>query len=156
MASGDTKTEDLLDILGNGGDASEYDRRCCNTKTQNYILDAIDRMDTIEEDIEELKNNPDVVDIVATYADLQAYDTSSLTDKDIIRVLQDSTHGNKSTYYRWTASSNSWTYVGEAGGINVVQTTGQSTEDVMSQKAVTDIIGDVESLLNVINNGSEE
>lgn len=114
MASGDTKTEDLLDILGNGGNASEYDRRCCNTKTQNYILDAIDRMNTVEEDIEELKNNPDVVDIVATYADLQAYDTSKLTDKDVIRVLADENHDGDSTYYRYIKSSDSFTYIGES------------------------------------------
>lgn len=42
---------------------------------------------------------------------------------------------------------------GGGGGPTVVQTTGQSTSDVMSQKAVTDIIGDVESALNTINNG---
>lgn len=40
------------------------------------------------------------------------------------------------------------------GGVNVVQTTGNSTTDVMSQKAVTDIIGDVETALNIINNGT--
>ena len=45
---------------------------------------------------------------------------------------------------------------GGGGDITVVQTTGQSTTDVMSQKAVTDIIGDVENALNIINNGSEE
>lgn len=44
---------------------------------------------------------------------------------------------------------------GGGGDITVVQTTGQSTTDVMSQKAVTDIIGDVENALNIINNGSE-
>ena len=36
----------------------------------------------------------------------------------------------------------------------VVQITGTSTTDVMSQKAVTDIIGDVETALNAINNGT--
>ena len=46
MASGDTKTEALLNILGNGGSADEY-RGCCNTKTQNYIIDAIDRINSI-------------------------------------------------------------------------------------------------------------
>lgn len=153
MASGDTKTEALLDILGNGGDPTPY-VGCCNTKTQNYIIDAIDRINNVEQEVEEIKNNPDVVDIVSTYADLQAYDTSSLTDKDVIRVLEDSTHDNKSTYYRWTASSSSWVYVGEAGGVDIVQTTGQSTTSVMSQKAITDIVGDVENLLNVINNGT--
>lgn len=43
---------------------------------------------------------------------------------------------------------------GGGGSINVVQTTGQSTTDVMSQKAVTDIVGDVESALHTINNGT--
>ena len=114
MASGDTKTEALLDILGNGGDASKY-KGCCNTKTQAYILDAIDRIQNVEDEVEEIKNNPDVVDIVATYADLQAYDKSTLTDKDIIRVLEDSTHDNKSTYYRYNASTNNFDYIGEAG-----------------------------------------
>lgn len=42
---------------------------------------------------------------------------------------------------------------GGGGSITVVQTTGQSTTDVMSQKAVTDIIGDIESALSTINNG---
>lgn len=37
----------------------------------------------------------------------------------------------------------------------VVQTTGQSETDVMSQKAITDILGNIESALNIINNGSE-
>ena len=148
MASGDTTTEALLNILGNGGDPTPY-VGCGNTKTQNYILDAIGRMNGIEQEIEDLKNNPDVVDIVDTYADLQAYDTSGLTDKDIIRVLEDSTHNNKSTYYRWTASSSSWVYVGEAGGsVDIVQSTGSSTTSVMSQNAVTTELG------NKVNKGT--
>lgn len=69
----------------------------------------------IEEEIEELRNNPDVVDIVDTYADLQAYDTSKLGDKDIIRVLEDETHDGASTYYRWDKPNSTWDYIGEAG-----------------------------------------
>lgn len=46
MASGDTKTEALLNILGNGGSGDEY-KGCCNTKTQQYILDAIDRINNL-------------------------------------------------------------------------------------------------------------
>lgn len=154
MASGDTKTEQMLNVLANGGDASQFSG-CCNTKTQNYILGAIDRVQSVEDEVEELKNNPDVVDIVDTYADLQAYDTSTLTDKDIIRVLEDSTHSNNSTFYRWNAATNQFDYIGEVSGgsVNVVQTTGQSATDVMSQKAVTDIIGDIETALHTINNG---
>lgn len=40
------------------------------------------------------------------------------------------------------------------GGPTVVQTTGESTTDVMSQKAVTDIIGDVETILHTLNSGT--
>lgn len=112
MASGDTKTEALLNILGSGGDASGY-RGCCNTKSQAYILDAIDRVQTLQDDIDELRNNPDVVDIVDTYADLQAYDTQHLTNNDIIRVLNDETHGGNSTYYRLTKNPDTWTFIGE-------------------------------------------
>lgn len=54
----------------------------------------------------------------------------------------------KDTWYEKMATG------GGGGDITVVQTTGQSTTDVMSQKAVTDIIGDVESALNTINNGT--
>lgn len=114
MASGDTKTEAMLRILGNGGSADAY-RGCCNTKTQSYILDAIDRIEDVEEEVEELKNNPDVVDIVATYADLQSYDTQHLTNNDVIRVLADETHDNQSTYYRFTKNPDTWTYIGPVG-----------------------------------------
>lgn len=69
----------------------------------------------LQQEIDNLKNAPDVVDIVATYAALQAYDTSKLTDKDIIRVLADETHDGQSTYYRWTASSSTWAYIGAVG-----------------------------------------
>ena len=54
MASGDTKTEAMLNALGNGGSADEF-RGCCNTKTQQYILDAIDRVQNVEDEVEELK-----------------------------------------------------------------------------------------------------
>lgn len=129
----------------------------CPRSRKEAYLDAIDtKMDGIEQDIEDLKNNPDVVDIVDTYADLQAYDKTKLTDNDIIRVLNDETHDGESTYYRYSTATQTWTYVGSAGGsgITVVQTTGTSTTAVMSQNAVTVLIGDIESALNIINNGT--
>lgn len=57
----------------------------------------------------------DVVDIVGTYAALQAYDTSKLQDNDIIKVLKDETHGNATTYYRWGKAASQFTYIGEEG-----------------------------------------
>lgn len=222
------------------------------------VLDRQAADNVLQGEIDDIKNSPDVVDIVATYAALQAYDTSKLGDNDIVRVLQDEQHDGQSTYYRWNKQSSTWTYIGAVGdyytkgqvdtlladkqdeltaganisiaqvdndlvisatdttytagtnvfisssnvisatdttythftgatastdgtqglvpgplagdedkflkadgtwataggGPTVVQTTGQSTTDVMSQKAVTDIIGDVESALSEINNGT--
>lgn len=115
MASGDTKTEALLNILGHGG-SIEGITGSGNTKTQDYLVDAIDRLQGIENEVEELKNNPDVVDIVDTYADLQAYDTQHLSDNDIIRVLADETHSGNSTYYKFNKQADTWTFIGEIAG----------------------------------------
>ena len=98
--------------------------------------------DALQTEIDNIKNSPDVVDIVPTYAALQNYDTSDLGDKDIVRVLADETHDGNSTYYRWNASTSSWIFVGIIGP-TVVQTTGASTTDVMSQNAVTEALANV-------------
>lgn len=112
MASGDTKTEHLLDVLANGSRADIPTDNCCNTKTQNYILGAVNRMISLEEEVEELQNNPDVTDIVSTYQDLTNYDKTTLTDGDVIRVLTDSTHDDESAYYRYNAATDSFDYIG--------------------------------------------
>lgn len=57
----------------------------------------------------------DVVDIVGTYAELQAYDTQHLKDNDVIKVLQDETHNDAMTYYRWSTHTETWTYIGAEG-----------------------------------------
>ena len=192
MASGDTKTQQYLDIAARGTRA-DLQRGCCNTRTQDLIMDVAERIITEEEtraaadqvlqsEIDEIKNNPDVVDIVPTYAALQNYDTSGLTDKDIIRVLADETHDGASTYYRYSTATGTFTYIGESkqyedfvgtdgitageaglvpapattdagkylkadgtwdtvqAGPTVVQTTGTSTTDVMSQNAVSSMV----------------
>lgn len=71
-----------------------------------------DDLNNLQQEIDDLKNSPDVVDIVATYAGLQAYDTQHLGDNDIVRVLQDETHGGDSTYYRWDKTNSAWVYIG--------------------------------------------
>lgn len=126
MNSGDTKTQSYLRIAATGSRSDLPTDNCCNTKTQNLILNVAERIITEEEtraaadaelqdEIDELRNSPDVVDIVATYAALQAYDTSRLTDKDIIRVLADETHDGASTYYRWSTDTETFAYIGKVG-----------------------------------------
>lgn len=50
MASGDTKTEALLNILGHGGSVDGI-TGSGNTKTQDYLVDAIERLQRIEDEI---------------------------------------------------------------------------------------------------------
>lgn len=103
---------------GGGGDYDEIIKEIQEdlTKTEGdlaqEVLDRAAGDKTLQDEIDDLKNSPDVVDIVDTYADLQAYDTSHLGDKDIIRVLTDETHDGVSSYYRWDKQTETWTYIG--------------------------------------------
>lgn len=106
-----TKTEEYLKALAGEGELPEAG--CCMTTTQSLIYDAAVRVNNLDEEVQAIKNNPDVVDIVATYQDLQDYDKTTLTDKDVIRVLSDSQHDGYSTYYRFDSDTNSFTYIGK-------------------------------------------
>ena len=65
--------------------------------------------------IDAIVASSDVVDIVGTYTDLQNYDTSHLGNNDIIKVLDDSTHNNATSYFRWKKSTSTWQYIGSEG-----------------------------------------
>ena len=72
------------------------------------------------------------------------------------RVVDGSTFYCSDTSKLYVFCKDQW-YEKEAtggGGPEVVQTTGESTTSVMSQKAVTDIIGDVETILVTLNSGT--
>lgn len=65
--------------------------------------------------IDAISASSDVTDIVGTYADLQSYDTSTLGDNDIIKVLQDESRNDETTYYRWSTTTQTFTLIGEEG-----------------------------------------
>ena len=65
--------------------------------------------------IDAISSASDVVDVVGTYAELQSYDTSKLSDNDIIKVLTDETHDDSISYYRWNDATNTFTYIGSQG-----------------------------------------
>lgn len=71
----------------------------------------------LQSQIDAIVSSSDVFDIVGTYAELQAYDISTVPVNDIIKVLEDSTHGGAATYYRCIETNNvkSWSYIGSEG-----------------------------------------
>lgn len=92
-------------------------------QTGQQVADAIATEATARENadnglqgqIDALSAASDVTDIVGTYAALQAYDTSTLGDNDIIKVLQDEQHSDETTYYRWSTTTQTFTLIGEEG-----------------------------------------
>ena len=69
----------------------------------------------LQEQIDAIAASSDVVDIVGTYAALQSYDTTKLHDNDIIKVLDDETRNDATTYYRWSTTTSTWSYIGAEG-----------------------------------------
>lgn len=69
----------------------------------------------LQEQIDAISSASDVVDVVGTYAELQNYDTSKLSNNDIIKVLTDSTHDNAISYYRWDDVNDTFVYIGSQG-----------------------------------------
>lgn len=82
---------------------------------QDTIVISPKTVNEIKQDIEDLKGATDCADVVSTKAELDAYDTSSLTDQAIVKVLQDESQNDAQTYYRYSASSDSFTLIGELG-----------------------------------------
>lgn len=65
--------------------------------------------------IDAITASSDVKDIVGTKAELNNYDTSTLGNNDIIKVLQDESENNATTYYRWNTATQQFTLIGEEG-----------------------------------------
>lgn len=123
------KTSDLTND-SNYTTKSYVDGRITNTYTSlsgliSEVDDAVDGEATtresadlyLQEEIDAIVSSSDVKDIVGTYTDLQNYDTSTLGNDDIVKVLQDSTHSDAMTYYRWviTGGNGAWSYIGQEG-----------------------------------------
>lgn len=115
-----TKTSDLSSVALSGAysdlsgtpDLSVY---ATNTALGNETTARENADIGLQVQIDAITSSTDVKDIVGTYTDLQNYDTSSLGNDDIIKVLQDSTHDNAMTYYRWLKDTSTWQYIGQEG-----------------------------------------
>ena len=99
-----------VDDLVNYYDKDETDTLIA---TEAETRDAADL--NLQEQIDAISSASDVVDVVGTYAELQDYDTSKLSDNDIIKVLTDETHDDAISYYRWSDTTDAFTYIGSQG-----------------------------------------
>lgn len=162
-----TRTQEFLRALAEGGDIPVS---CCMTRTQVLIADAARRVNALDAEIQEMKNNPDVVDIVGTNAELVSYDTSKLSDNDIIKVLQDETRGGATTYYRWHVNTHTWEYIGMQGPfytksevdtllagkqdtLTIDDAFSADSENPVQNKVIYAAIGDIETILHTLNIG---
>lgn len=69
----------------------------------------------LQSQIDAITVSSDVKDVVGTKADLNNYDTSALGNNDIIKVLQDESENDATTYYRWNTATQQFTLIGEEG-----------------------------------------
>lgn len=111
--------ENITSDLDNTYSKTEVDNLLSDKVTETSLNEEItnrENADTnLQNQIDAITASSDVVDIVGTYQELLNYDTQHLGDNDIIKVLNDSTHNNAVSYFRWKKSSSTWQYVGSEG-----------------------------------------
>jgi hypothetical protein len=83
------------------------------TRIDNEALARQQADNGLQSQIDAITSKSDVVDVVANYAALQAYDTSALGNNDVVKVLDDETHEDALTYYRWSTTTQTWSYIGQ-------------------------------------------
>ena len=83
------------------------------TRIDNEALARQSADNGLQSQIDAITSKSDVVDVVANYAALQAYDTSTLGNNDVVKVLDDETHEDALTYYRWSTTTQTWSYIGQ-------------------------------------------
>lgn len=108
----------------------------------------------LQSQIDAITAASDVTDIVGTYAQLQAYDTTGLANKSVIKVLQDESRENETTYYRWviTDGVGAWVLIGEEGPYYTIS---QADSKFATKATVGDLnnlaTSDKSSIVNAMN-----
>lgn len=105
----------------------------------------------LQSQIDAISASSDVIDVLGTYQDLQNYDTSHVKANDIIKVLQDSTHDNAQSYYRWviTDHTGAWQYVGSEAPTYTKSEINEKFQDVDSD--ISGISNDVDNIKDDID-----
>lgn len=110
----------LKDVIDTKASASDvYDKTEAEAAIATAVAGEADLREAedavLQGQIDAITAASDVVDVVDTKADLDAYDTTKLHDNDIVKVLEDETHNNAISYYRWGATAGAFTYIGSQG-----------------------------------------
>lgn len=121
----DLTTTAQLNAINSGATTSNIGQITTNTNNINSLSSTVtsnyntlqNADNNLQSQIDAITAASDVTDIVGTYAQLQNYDTSALPNNSIIKVLQDESINDETTYYRWVITSGigSWVLIGEEG-----------------------------------------
>lgn len=114
----DLTTQAQRDAINSGATTAKINQIASNTQAISTETTNRQNADNnLQSQIDAITASSDVTDIVGTYAQLQAYDTSTLAPNSIIKVLQDEHQNDETTYYRWviTEGVGAWVLIGEEG-----------------------------------------
>lgn len=114
----DLTTETQMAAINSGATTTNIGQIATNTQAISDETTNRENADSaLQSQIDAITAASDVTDIVGTYAELQAYDTTGLANNSIIKVLQDESRNNETTYYRWviTNGTGAWVLIGEEG-----------------------------------------
>lgn len=114
----DLTTETQMAAINSGATSTNIGQIATNTQAISDETTNRQNADyNLQQQIDAITSASDVTDIVGTYAQLQAYDTTNLPNNSIIKVLQDESRNNETTYYRWviTNGTGTWVLIGEEG-----------------------------------------
>lgn len=141
-----TKTSDLIndsDFVTNSEMTTAIGDEA--TARQNADID-------LQKQIDAITVSSDVIDVLGTYTELQNYDTSHVKDNDIIKVLQDETHNNAMSYYRWEVVNNSgsWAYIGSEGPF---YTKSEIDSDFYTKTATNNLLNNKMNITNPTGSG---
>lgn len=89
--------------------------------------------------------------VVESYVELLALPSNRLKDQMLVRIQQGDEEGHTAgDIFQWNGTESKWDTFAITTLINIVQVPGQSEEDIMSQKAVTDLVNSINSNMDLI------
>ena len=93
----------------------------------------------LQSQIDAITAGADVKAVVGTYAELQSYDKTKLSNGDILEVLIDEEHGDAKTYYEYVSSTQTFTYIGSVGSTYTKAEIDESVVKLSNNQTITGI-----------------